>query len=64
MEEYKVEERKMSFLTYLAKENWKTLKDHVSNLMNHHNLGKDFDIEEGKLIVRFISNRNMAKKIK
>ena len=64
MDEYKVEERKISFQTYLPIKLWKTLNNEVFNLMNQHNLGNDFAIEDGELSARFIANLNKTKKIK
>ena len=64
MDEYKVEERKISFQTYLPIKLWKTLNNEVFNLMNQHNLGNNFTIDNGELSGTIVASLNKTKKIK
>ena len=64
LNKYKVEEREISFLTYLPEKDWEILKNEVFNLMNENNLGNDFLIKEGELIVKFLASLSKTKKIK
>ena len=64
LNKYKVEEREISFSTYLPQKDWEILKNEVFNLMNENNLGNDFLIKEGELIVKFLASLSKTKKIK